>query len=293
MNFFYNLMSQCMFDGKNIMWDMTNENERGEISSWEIAQKALRVRPEEPEGYFEGRPYFFLPVPLAKYPDAGYHVWFDEDLPDIVVKEDNDREFLVPWNISLQIRGGLAKMLSNAMGMQASSVEEVHTKITVNSVTGLLRQVAPQLLRGANWVDVGSGCGAVASEACAAFGVKELVHIDPLPVNHQRFLQDIETRPDPITRSFIPGEIQHIRASDLPNPPYSGMLLVHPNSDRGMFDGTFSLAKSLQRDDFAVVTLADSEDVRQITNHARDHGFDGSWQELDPGGNGAIFRPIK
>jgi hypothetical protein len=274
---------------------MSEAHERRWKPSWILAQEAHNIRPPKPDGYYKGRPYYFYNIPLPDIPDAGYHVWYDEKklLEVIARKDDDDLDFLVPMMDSLRIRGGLSKMLSDAMGMEVSSVEEVHTKITVNSVSGLLRQVEPQLLRGANWVDVGSGCGAVASEACAEFGVKELVHIDPLPINHQRFLQDIATRPDPITRSFIPGEIQHIRASDLPNPPYSGMLLVHPNSDRGMFDGTFSLARSLQQDDFAVVTIADSEDVRPITNHARNHGFEGSWQELKPGGNGAIFRPIK
>ena len=254
---------------------MTNSSHQRH-EAWMTAEKALEIRPDAPEGYWKGRPYFFLSLATEEFPSAGYHIWHDVDLQEWINEKDPlDIDFLVDISIALQIRGGLAKVIADSIGSSSTSLEGIHIESTINSVRNFINLHAPRLqLRNANWLDICSGNGKVTSVIGSEYGIANITHIDPSRDAYNEFKRQSIKSPSKLRETFVNKRIEEVIASQLEIRKYNGTFLINPWPNYEMMKRVFNISKrKAANETFRVVSITDKSDEKVLIDSALEEGF--------------------
>lgn len=250
----------------------TRENHQ----AWMTAEQALAIRPDQPDGHWDGRPYFFLPLGTKETPKAGYHIWHDVNLQDWVDRKDSfDIDFLVDISIALQIRGGLASVLAESIGSSQLSLEGIHTEATISSLRELIIINSPKLkLKNASWLDIASGNGVVTSSVGSDSGIALITHIDPSKDAYEQFKYRRKIEQSSVQEIFIRKKIEDVVPSSLLGTNYNGVFIINPWPDHSLISSSFSISRSIaKQNSFKIVSLVDRSDEAILVNGAVDAGF--------------------
>ena len=264
-----------------------------EHKPWELAENANACKPNKPDGYYKGRPYFFYQADPDRK-DVGYHIWWDSNLPEIIEEikttgDDlhlGDDDYIVDLGAVLEIRGGLSNILKGV------SVEEIFTALTESNLTHLLKEIPHSILTG-DWLDLASGTGLGAERALISHGAKRVIHVDNKEHHKETYLKSTVNSQGTSHKNFIVQDVTSMKVSDLPRGfAPGGITFLHPYGDPKLFGSVFPFAEKILPPNGHIVVINDSEDTKAIQKVSQDHGFVGKPENFAKGGIGTNFRRI-